>query len=246
MLLTVSDWSPRLRTSSIRNKEQAGKHLTQIAPPNSKAVIFYFWMFGVFFVLGITNQVVLPTYDALVAQDPVALSDAVRTDMWMLGTLALVAILMACFIVPGWLRQRAVRRSYSRETSDLIYIGRFNKPLRQVLRQNSGLLRGPEPRGVAFGFSATSDGLQFWGGILRPRLFMVIPWSAASEFLPSYIDVSGRVMSTVSFESNLGNGDQVHLSFALGSSRFLGSFPRTQNEIELVVKGLNGLRTACM
>jgi hypothetical protein len=74
---------------------------------------------------------------------------------------------------------------------------------------------------------------------------MVIPWSAASEFVTSYIDVSGRVMSTVSFESNPGNGDQVHLSFALGSSRYLGSLPRTQNEIELVVKGLNGLRTAC-
>jgi hypothetical protein len=197
-------------------------------------------MFGILIAMALVKLVVLPTRDAIVADDGAALVRAMRSNLETLGLIiSVLALIMAAF-VPGWLRQRSARRSLGRNSGALVYTGRLRGPLKRELRRFVSRIEDV-PRGISFTFSATSRGVQLWTGIFRPHLFMDIPWSEVNEFSRGFIDDHGRVMSTVCMDVEI-NGVTSAFAFAVGSEKYLGFLPRGEGEIEDIVNDLNAVR----
>jgi hypothetical protein len=197
-------------------------------------------MFGILIAMALMKLVVLPTRDAIVADDGAALASAMRSNLGTLGLIISVFALIMGAFVPGWLRQRSARRSLGWDSGALVYTGRLSGPLKRELRR---FVLGIEevPRGISFTFSATSRGVQLWTGILRPHLLMDIPWSEVNEFSTGFIDDHGRVMSTVCMDVEIDGVTSV-FAFAVGSERLLGLLPSGEGEIEHIVNDLNAIR----
>lgn len=204
---------------------------------------FYLWTFCLFLTVSLTKQVVLPTAEALIAQDSAALAAANRTNLWTLCLVAAVIGAIALVFVPGALRRRSVQRLLAQPGEAFVLTGRFNTALRSELRQSDRLTDGRGCAGITFAFSATADGVRFWTGMVRPHSFFDIPWLAVDEFETSYYDNTGKVMSTISFSADLHHQMPSRMAFAVGSHRYLGFFPRGEAEVDRLVAELNRLRT---